>query len=215
MGARCAGGPASGPSGAQAAAFLGWAIEAAAGRPPFDFYARVLSRLDAAGRSMRARMLTRLGREAEDALDAFLARPWPPSSAACATWSGSWPQMAASEIEVKREQEDRPGRAGGEVRVMTAHGAKGLEAPIVILPDTTTRAASQGGPLLRGRGRRLPLGAAQGRRLSGLGPRPRPARRGRRPREPAPALCRPDPRARPADHLRGEDARGQLRRQLA
>jgi ATP-dependent helicase/nuclease subunit A len=31
---------------------------------------------------------------------------------------------------------------------MTAHGSKGLEAPIVILPDTTTRATAQGGPLL-------------------------------------------------------------------
>ena len=57
-------------------------------------------------------------------------------------------RMAASEIEVKREQEDTAGRGGGEVRVMTAHGAKGLEAPIVILPDTTTRAGAMGGPLL-------------------------------------------------------------------
>jgi ATP-dependent helicase/nuclease subunit A len=31
---------------------------------------------------------------------------------------------------------------------MTAHGAKGLEAPVVFLPDTTTRATAQGGPLL-------------------------------------------------------------------
>ena len=31
---------------------------------------------------------------------------------------------------------------------MTVHGAKGLEAPIVILPDTTTRASAQGGALL-------------------------------------------------------------------
>jgi ATP-dependent helicase/nuclease subunit A len=31
---------------------------------------------------------------------------------------------------------------------MTVHGAKGLEAPVVILPDTTTRATALGGPLL-------------------------------------------------------------------
>src|SRR5262249_46377326 len=62
--------------------------------------------------------------------------------------------MAGSEIEVKREQEDperqgsgRPGE--GEVRVMTTHGAKGLEAPGVILPDTSTRATVQGTPLLK------------------------------------------------------------------
>ncbi len=32
---------------------------------------------------------------------------------------------------------------------MTVHGSKGLEAPVVILPDTTTRASVQGGSLLR------------------------------------------------------------------
>jgi ATP-dependent helicase/nuclease subunit A len=31
---------------------------------------------------------------------------------------------------------------------MTVHGAKGLEAPIVILPDTSARATDRGGPLL-------------------------------------------------------------------
>jgi ATP-dependent helicase/nuclease subunit A len=136
----------------QAAAFLGWAIEAAAGRPPFDFYARVLSRLDAAGRSMRARMLTRLGREAEDALDAFLGEALAAEQRGVRDLERFLAQMAASDIEVKREQDDRPGPAGGEVRVMTAHGSKGLEAPIVILPDTTTRAANQGGPLLEAEG---------------------------------------------------------------
>ena len=42
-------------------------------RAPFDFYGRVLGRLDARGLSMRQRLLTRLGAEAEDAIDAFLA----------------------------------------------------------------------------------------------------------------------------------------------
>jgi ATP-dependent helicase/nuclease subunit A len=56
--------------------------------------------------------------------------------------------MASSDIEVKREQEAKDDEAGGEVRVMTVHGAKGLEAPIVILPDTTTRALRPLDPLL-------------------------------------------------------------------
>jgi ATP-dependent helicase/nuclease subunit A len=135
----------------EAAGFLGWAVETAT-RPPFDFYARVLSRLDLAGRSMRARMLTRLGREAEDALDAFLGEALAAEQRGVRDLERFLAQMTASEIEVKREQEDRPGPAGGEVRVMTAHGSKGLEAPIVILPDTTTRAGSQGGPLLDAEG---------------------------------------------------------------
>jgi ATP-dependent helicase/nuclease subunit A len=132
----------------QARAFLGWVIEAARGRQPFDLYARVLSRLDGAGRSMRARLLTRLGREAEDALEAFMGEALAAEQRGARDLERFLAEMAASDIEVKREQEDRPGPAGGEVRVMTAHGAKGLEAPIVILPDTTTRATAQGGPLL-------------------------------------------------------------------
>jgi ATP-dependent helicase/nuclease subunit A len=140
------------PAWREAVSFLGWVVEAAAARPPFDLYARVLSRLDAAGRSMRARILTRLGREAEDALDAFLGEALAAEQRGVRDLERFLAQMAASEIEVKREQEDRPGPAGGEVRVMTAHGSKGLEAPIVILPDTTTRAASQGGPLLDAEG---------------------------------------------------------------
>ncbi len=139
------------PEWKQALDFLGWAIEAAA-RPPFDFYARVLSRLDGAGRSMRARLLTRLGHEAEDALDAFLAEALAAEQRGVRDLERFLAEMAASAIEVKREQEDRHGPAGGEVRVMTAHGAKGLEAPIVILPDTTMRAKTMGGPLLDAEG---------------------------------------------------------------
>ncbi len=37
--------------------------------------------------------------------------------------------------EIKREAE----AAGNVVRIMTVHGAKGLQAPIVILPDTTRK----------------------------------------------------------------------------
>jgi ATP-dependent helicase/nuclease subunit A len=132
----------------QAAGFLAWAIEAAAGRTPFDFYARALSRLDAAGHSKRARVLTRLGREAEDALDAFLAEALAAERRGVRDLERFLAAMAASDIEVKREADDSAGPGGGEVRVMTAHGAKGLEAPIVILPDTTTRAKAMGGPLL-------------------------------------------------------------------
>ena len=128
--------------------FLDWAIGEAAARPPFDFYGRVLSRLDGAGRSMRARMLTRLGHEAEDAIDAFLGEALGAEDRRTRDLETFLAGIAASEIEVKREQEDGSGPPGGEVRVMTAHGAKGLEAPIVILPDTTTRGAAQGGPLL-------------------------------------------------------------------
>ena len=52
---------------------------------------------------------------------------------------------AREQVVIKRDMEQ--GR--GEVRVMTVHGAKGLEAPIVFLPDTcTTRSGERPGGLL-------------------------------------------------------------------
>jgi ATP-dependent helicase/nuclease subunit A len=125
--------------------FLGWARKAELG--PFDFYGRVLSRLDGQGRSMRARLLTRLGREAEDALDAFLVECLAAEQRGLRDLESFAAAMASTEIEVKREQEDSEGKGAGEVRVMTVHGAKGLEAPIVILPDTTSAAKAMGSPL--------------------------------------------------------------------
>jgi ATP-dependent helicase/nuclease subunit A len=57
-----------------ALALLNLAAEAGRGRRPFEFFARVLGARDAAGRSMRQRLLRRLGVEAQDALDEFLAQ---------------------------------------------------------------------------------------------------------------------------------------------
>ncbi|HEX4098804.1 MAG TPA: double-strand break repair helicase AddA, partial [Caulobacteraceae bacterium] len=114
-------------------------------RPPFDAYARLLGRTDETGRSMRARILTRLGREAEQALDAFLAEALKAERRGVRDLESFVHDMASTAVEVKREQED----GKGEVRVMTVHGAKGLEAPVVILPDTTTKAQALGGPLMQ------------------------------------------------------------------
>jgi ATP-dependent helicase/nuclease subunit A len=128
--------------------FLGWAKGEAQRRAPFDFYGRVLSRLDGEGRSMRLRLLTRFGREAEDAIDAFMAQVLAAERRGECDLETVVHALAGSDIEVKREQEAKAGEVEGEVRVMTVHGAKGLEAKVVILPDTTTRATVQGGPLL-------------------------------------------------------------------
>jgi ATP-dependent helicase/nuclease subunit A len=132
-----------------AAAFLGWAREEARRAAPFDFFSRAMARLDGAGRSMRQRILTRLGAEGEEALDAFTAQALAAESRGLCDLESFLAAMNATELEIKREQDEARARVGGEVRVMTVHGAKGLEAPIVILPDTTTRATPQNGPLLR------------------------------------------------------------------
>ncbi|MGH7022421.1 MAG: double-strand break repair helicase AddA [Caulobacteraceae bacterium] len=130
---------------ADAARFLAWARDEAAGVAPFDFYCRALGRIDGEGRSMRQRILTRLGAEAEQALDAFVGQVLAAESAGVVELEGLLHWMGALDLDIKREQDE----AGGtEARVMTVHGAKGLEAPIVILPDTSTAASWQGGRLI-------------------------------------------------------------------
>jgi ATP-dependent helicase/nuclease subunit A len=101
-----------------------WAREA-----PFAFYARVLGT-----EGGRKRFLARLGHEADDALDEFLnlaldyERRETPSLQGFIAW------LRTAQTDVKRDMEI----TRDEVRVMTVHGAKGLEAPIVVLADTTT-----------------------------------------------------------------------------
>jgi ATP-dependent helicase/nuclease subunit A len=97
---------------------------------------------------MRQRLLTRLGVEGEEALDAFLAQTLEAEGRGQRDLETFVAAMAASQIEIKREAEQAGSPGAGAVRVMTVHGAKGLEAPIVILPDTTTRATPQAGALL-------------------------------------------------------------------
>ncbi|MET0295153.1 MAG: double-strand break repair helicase AddA, partial [Phenylobacterium sp.] len=128
---------------AQALSLLQAAIEQGRQRP-FEFYAHLLGLTDSAGRSMRQRLLTRLGAEAEDALDEFLAQVLAAEARGVAELEGLASAFESLDITVKRELE--AGR--DEVRVMTAHGAKGLEAPIVFLPETTLSRTARGSPLL-------------------------------------------------------------------
>ncbi len=106
-----------------------WATDAAF-RPVFEFYAGVLA--GAGGRDgVRKRMVARLGREAGDILDEFLnfclaqeRTGLPGLEAFLATLESAGP-------EIKREMD----QTRDEVRIMTVHAAKGLEAPVVFLVD--------------------------------------------------------------------------------
>jgi len=107
---------------------------------PFEFYAGVLDR-----DGMRARMLARLGSEAADPLDEFLNQALAYEAVGPPSLQGFLVTMGQARPEIKRDMEQ--GR--DEVRVMTVHGAKGLEAPIVFLPDTcSTRSGRWPGSLL-------------------------------------------------------------------
>jgi ATP-dependent helicase/nuclease subunit A len=96
---------------------------------PFAFYAWLLG-----GDGGRARILKRLGHEANDALDEFLELALAYERKAPASLQGFMAWLRAADTEVKRDMEI----SRNEVRVMTVHGAKGLEASVVFLADTAT-----------------------------------------------------------------------------
>jgi ATP-dependent helicase/nuclease subunit A len=77
-------------------------------------------------------MLVRLGPEAAEAIDEFLDAALALDREAAPSLQGFVAQIRSGEAEIKRDMEQ--GR--DEVRIMTVHGAKGLQAPIVFLPDT-------------------------------------------------------------------------------
>jgi ATP-dependent helicase/nuclease subunit A len=99
---------------------------------PFAFYAWLLG-----GDGGRARILRRLGHEANDALDEFLELALNYERKAPASLQGFMAWLRAADTEVKRDMEI----TRDEVRVMTVHGAKGLEASVVFMVDTTSSPA--------------------------------------------------------------------------
>ncbi|MSO71068.1 MAG: double-strand break repair helicase AddA [Alphaproteobacteria bacterium] len=93
---------------------------------PYELYAELL------GRGGEARMLARLGPDAEDPLEEFLSLALAYERAHTPSLQGFLAWLVAGEAEIKRDLD----HGAGAVRVMTVHGAKGLQAPIVFLPDT-------------------------------------------------------------------------------
>lgn len=102
----------------------------------YGFFAGFLNERSVTGETRQKRLFARLGEEARDPVEEFLARAIGFEQQNTASLRGFLAELKAGEGQIKREMD----KGRGEVRVMTVHGAKGLEAPIVILPDTTTRA---------------------------------------------------------------------------
>ncbi|MBX3505423.1 MAG: double-strand break repair helicase AddA [Parvibaculum sp.] len=115
------------PRYAEAEALLSRLLDRADFEPPYEFFAHLL-----AGEEGRKRLLARLGPDAADPIDEFLSlalefeRDHAPSLEAFLHW------VERGAAEIKRDMD----RGRNEVRVMTVHGAKGLEAEIVFMPDT-------------------------------------------------------------------------------
>lgn len=100
---------------------------------PFELYAELLGGRGEDARGVRARLVGRLGIEANDPIDEFLNLAMGYEADHAPTLQGFLHWLMAGDAEIKRDLE-QSGR--DEVRIMTVHGAKGLQAPIVFLPDT-------------------------------------------------------------------------------
>ncbi|WP_112662072.1 double-strand break repair helicase AddA [Microvirga flavescens] len=93
---------------------------------PFGFFATLLGPLDG-----RSKLVARLGSEAGDAIDAFLSFAHQAELTETPSLTIFLNRFESASHTIKRDLD----AVHGEVRVMTVHGAKGLEAPVVIVID--------------------------------------------------------------------------------
>ena len=92
----------------------------------FEFYARILG-----PEGGRRALVARLGRDAGEVIDAFLDLALAKEEAGVAGLDAFLAELAESPPTLKREL----GQGRGEVRILTVHASKGLEAPVVFLVD--------------------------------------------------------------------------------
>ncbi len=106
---------------------------------PFELLERILI-----PRKGRENLLARLGPEAEEGVDELLRQALEYERGEAPSLTGFLNWVKADELEVKRQFNNEDNL----LRIMTVHGAKGLEAPIVILPQTVKKANNQGNAVL-------------------------------------------------------------------
>lgn len=114
-----------------AAAFLRGLI-AARHLPPYEFLSAVLDVPGMDGKTGWEKINARLGTPAHDPVEALMARAQAFDSSDPSSLQTFVAEMEAHTVEIKRDL----AAPEGQVRVMTVHGAKGLQAPVVVLPDT-------------------------------------------------------------------------------
>ena len=103
---------------------------------PFDWLSELL-----AAQGGHAALRAQLGAEIDDPVGELLRLALAYESRHVASMQGFLTWLRHGQQEIKRDMEGR----GGAVRIMTVHGAKGLETPIVFLPDTCRPAVKTGG----------------------------------------------------------------------
>ncbi len=102
--------------------------------PAYEFLESVLNTRDElSGQTGWQQIHSRFGLPARDPLEALLGIAGGMEDDEAASLQRFLDAVEHQNADIKRELSG----PSGEIRVMTVHGAKGLEAPIVILPDTT------------------------------------------------------------------------------
>ncbi|WP_320201025.1 double-strand break repair helicase AddA [Agrobacterium sp. rho-13.3] len=96
-----------------------------------DFFAAVLTLHEG-----RKKFLARLGNEASDVMDEFLSFALDHEKTGLPGLQSFISVLETDSPEIKREQD----KERGEVRIMTVHASKGLEAPVVFLVDGGSKA---------------------------------------------------------------------------
>lgn len=102
---------------------------------PYELYNYILSTQNG-----RHKFINRMGIEVEDALDEFMNLTIAFEQQNTPSLQGFIEWMGQSEVVIKRQTEQKDINA---VRLMTVHGSKGLQAPIVFLPDTISVKSSK------------------------------------------------------------------------
>ncbi len=97
---------------------------------PYHFFMHLLGPLQG-----RTRLLMRLGADSAEPIDEFVSAALRHSSQHTPSLQSFLYHAETAAAEIKREVET----GGNAVRIMTVHGAKGLQAPLVVMPDTTFR----------------------------------------------------------------------------
>ena len=109
---------------------------------PYELLEKVLNQYEG-----RANLISRLGEESEDAIDAFLSLSIDYEKQETPSLTGFLSWVLTSGFEIKRQLSNQK----NQIRVMTIHGAKGLESPIVILPETQKRKVEVRDKILSGK----------------------------------------------------------------